>query len=231
MTGRDIVTSALKKIGALAPGESLDASEAVDGLSELNRMLGSWSNEHLLIYSRVREQLALTASDGVYTMGSSGDLNTTRPVAFDEVAILDGTSELPVRIVSLSEWQAIQVKDSDGTPSVLFDDGGYPLRTLRLYPRPSQAYTLVLWSTKPLTQIATLDTELSLPPGYEDALVYNLAIRLAPEYGKQASIEIVTLAVDSKADIKRANHRPRYLRVDAGLLGVGGFNILTGGSQ
>jgi hypothetical protein len=231
MTGRDLITAALKKIGALAPGESLDAEEATDGLSELNRMLGSWSNSSLLVHSRVRESLSLTASDGSYTMGSSGDLNTTRPVAIEQAAISDGTAETPVRLLSLAEWQSIGTKDVDGLPDSLFDDGGYPLRTLRLYPRPgSSSYSLVLWSLKPLTSISTLDTSISLPPGYEDALVYNLALRLAPEYGKQASVELVQAAIDSKADLKRANHRPRYLQCDPAITPTGGFNIVTGGS-
>ena len=38
-------------------------------------------------------------------------------------------------------------------------------------------------------------------PGYEEALVYNGAIRLAPEYGKSAPGEIVIIAKESKANI------------------------------
>jgi hypothetical protein len=84
-------------------------------------------------------------------------------------------------------------------------------------------------STKALTEIATLDTEVSFPPGYYEALKYNLAIRLSDDFGRPLTESIVSIASESKASLKRNNHRPSYLRVDPALLGRRVFNILTGG--
>lgn len=41
-TARDVVTAALRLIGALAAGETADAPEAADGLAALNRMMHGW---------------------------------------------------------------------------------------------------------------------------------------------------------------------------------------------
>ena len=41
-TARDLVTAALRLIGALASGEEPEAAEARDGLAALNRMLHGW---------------------------------------------------------------------------------------------------------------------------------------------------------------------------------------------
>jgi hypothetical protein len=230
MTGRDAITTALKKIGALAPGESLDASEATDGLAELNRMLGAWSTQKLIIHAVTQESpLTLTAGDGTVTMGTSGDI-TTRPMAIEKAVIRDGTTDYPVDLLTLEEYAAISDKSTQSTyPTALYDDGGYPQRTLTLYPVPSAAKSLVLWTKRALTSIASLDTSVSLPPGYDDAIVYNLAVRLAPEYGRPVDAVVMKLADDGIALIKRANHRPMLLTVDSALRATGRYDINTGG--
>lgn len=230
MTGRELITAALRKIGAIASSEALSADEATDGLAEANRMLGSWSADGLMIHYKVRETLTLTASDGSYTVGSSGNLNTTRPIRIVSGSILEGAIEYPIRALSLAEWVRIESKDVNGLPYSMYVDMAYPLLTVNLYPRPSStAYSLVLWSEKPLTEIATLDTSISLPPGYDDALIHNLAIRLAPEYGKAPSEALYKLAEETKSNLMRQNIRPTYLTCDSALVSGGAFDIYTGG--
>lgn len=230
MTGRDLITAALRLIGASAPGESIASAEATDGLSAFNRMLGSWSTDGLLIYAETQETpFTLTAGDATVTMGTSGDI-TTRPQEIVKAVIRDGSTDHPVDILSISEWASITNKSVQSTyPRALYDDGGYPQRIITLYPVPSAAKSLILWTKRPLTEISTLDTTISLPPGYEEALIYNLAIRLAPEYGKVVPDAVVLVATESKAGLKRANRRPSYLQVDEALTATGGrFNFDTG---
>lgn len=233
MTGRELVAAALRKIGAIAPGEGIANDEAQDGLSEINRMISGWSNERLLIYTITEESFSLVSGTSSYTIGSSGTFNTTRPQWIERANIKDESGsdaiELPIRITEVKEWSEIAVKEATSDyPCELYYDGGYPLRTIKLYPTPSATHKLVLFSAKPLTAISNLATTISLPPGYEEALVYNAAVRLAPEYGKAAPNEIVMIANQSKAGIKRANQRPSYLKVDEALTGGGRFNIFTG---
>jgi hypothetical protein len=232
MTGRGMITEILKTLGAVAPGESCTASEAVDGLAVINRMISSWSTEGLLIYTRTREAVALTPGTASYTMGTSGTYSSTRAQAIEEALIRDETVspaiESPVEILSLEQWVAIQQKDTTAAlPTSLYHDGGYPLETITLYPKPTVAHKLVLYSLKPLSALS-LDVEVSLPPGYEEALIFNGAMRLAPQYGKVASNEVVMVATEAKAGLKRANQRPAYLSVDAALVLPRRFNIYTG---
>jgi hypothetical protein len=232
VTGRDLVSASLRLIGAIAPGESPEASEAKDGLYALNRMISSWSTENLLIYAKVREEFTLTPGQAAYTMGSAANLNTTRPMAIERAAIEAQTTpaiEYPIRLLSQAQWAEIVIKDTQSTiPTDLFAEGTYPNETINLYPVPSAAHKLVLYTTKPLTEIATLDTVISLPPGYERALAFNGAIELAPEYGRPVSAEVAKIADDSKAAIKRANLRPNYLRVESALMSAGPFDIYKG---
>jgi hypothetical protein len=60
-------------------------------------------------------------------------------------------------------------------------------------------------------------------------LRYNLAIELAPEYGKEPSETTLGIAIQSKAKIKRMNSKPLYLKTDSALQTRGHvFNWLTG---
>jgi hypothetical protein len=234
MTGRDLITGSLRLIGAVAPGEGLDAAEAVDGLSALNSLIDSLSNESLLIYAVTREaSITLVAGTSGYTLGTSGDL-ANRPMSI-ESALLRVTNqtpalELPIKMLSQSEWASINLKGIQSDyPLYAYEDGGYPLRTVNLYPVPSAAYELVLFTKRPLTQIATIDDVISLPPGYERMLRYNLAIDLAPEYGRPVSQEVDRTASESKASLKRTNYKPNYLRInDVPSDHKSSFNILTG---
>jgi hypothetical protein len=223
MTGRELVTATLKKLGAIAPGESLDATEANDALAELNRMISAWSTEGLLIFTPTRESVALTPGTAAYTMGTSGTYSSTRAQRILEVLIRDETQatvvEYPVEIINLSQWAAIPAKGTQSSiPTHAYADGGFPRETVNLYPTPSTAHKLVIYSEKPLSSISSLDTSISLPPGYEDTLIYNLALRLSPDYGKTLSDQVIILATEGKANLKRANRKTPVLEIEPALL-------------
>ena len=232
-TARDLIKGALRLIGAIGPGETPTAEEQADALSALNDMLDSWSNERLVIHQRVRELVSLEASKAAYTLGPTGDLQTTRPTVIDQASIIFGGGapfEYPLDIANDEQWARIPDKDRAGArPRTLHPEGSFPLETVRVHPVPSEAATLVLYSQKPLTNFATASTKVELPPGYKKALRYGLAIELAPEYGKSVDISIYNALTEAKANIKRANSKPLYLSVDSAVNSrTGHFNIYSG---
>jgi hypothetical protein len=232
MTAQELITASLRLIGGVAPGESLSVSEATDGLAALNRMIGSWSTESLLIHAKVKEELALVPSTATYTMGAGGTFSSVRPQRIEEAFIKVETTtpyaEYPINIVTSHEWANITDKNiTSELPSKLYCDDAYPLATATLYPVPTTAHKLVLWSWKPITALAALTTTVSFPPGYERALIFNLALDLAPEYGRAVSDVVAMTAIESKAAIKRMNHKPRLLKSDYAQ-GGGSFDINTG---
>jgi len=97
----------------------------------------------------------------------------------------------------------------------MYAEQAYPLDNLNFWPVPNTGVNnVVLYSWKPLAELALITTVLSLPPGYERALKFALAVELAPEFGKALSDNVAALAIESKAAIKRMNYRPNYLMVD-----------------
>jgi hypothetical protein len=213
-TARDLIKGSLRLIGAIAAGETPSAAEQADALSTLNEMLDSWSLERLAVPARIREEFAVSTSP--VTMGSGADLDTARPIRIEAAAVMINNVEHPIEVVGHDEWSEIKQKSLTSTlPTHLYPQGTTPLETINLWPMPSGSVTLVLYSWKALSQLATATSDVELPNGYLRALRYNLAIELAPEYGKVASAEIAKIAKESKENIKRANKRPIYMTSDA----------------
>lgn len=223
MTAQDLIKSSLRLIGALASGESMSANEATDSLNTLNDLIDSWSTQNLLIPNKVREVFPLVVSQQAYQMGvGAPDFNTARPMRIENALIqLTANSpvlEIPMKILTKDQFAGIILKGILSTyPLYMYAEGTFPLETINVWPIPNQGNNLVFYSWKPLANLSTFTTDVSLPPGYQRALRYALAIELAPEYGKQVPEVVAAIADESKANIKRMNWRPGYLRVDEAL--------------
>jgi hypothetical protein len=136
-----------------------------------------------------------------------------------------------MEIINENQFAQIFVKSVSSTiPLWLYSDGASPNTNINLWPVPQQNSQLVLYSLKPLTQFATLNDSIVLPPGGNRMLRFNLAVEIAPEYGKnELDPKITTIAEASKANFKRANQKPLYMSTDDALSGPrGSFNWLTG---
>lgn len=212
-TARTIITKALKKNGVLNVGENPSASEASDGLSSLNALVSSWSNESLLIYSRQSENFALTSGQASYTIGTGGNFNTTRPLQILTAFTRIGSIDYPISIIPQTAFDKISQKSiSNSIPEVMTYDASVPLGTITIYPVPTTG-TLHIRSEKQLTSFTTLDTDVDLPPGWERALVYNLAIEDAPEYGQPIDPGVYEIASSSLNNIKTAVARNKTMDV------------------
>lgn len=204
----DVVKASFRLISVIAQGESPNASEGADALSRLNLMLAQWSIERINIYTKLRSTHALSGGVQTYTIGAGGVFNVTRPVKIDASKILQSNGlETDLTILQTAEqWNAIPEKNVSAVqPLSLYDDYAYPLSTLHLWPKPSGTPTLVLVSWKQLTGFTLLDDTFDLPPAYQQAVEYNLAVLLAPEYGRPIDAAVASVAGSSRQSITQMN--------------------------
>lgn len=138
--------------------------------------------------------------------------------------------ETPVDILNIQEWSEIQNKLLQSQyVQKIYASGDSPLEVINVYPVPSVASALVLYTQKPLIDYDSLVTVIELPPGYERAIKYNLACEIAPEFGRQVPVKVEEIAIQSKANIKRKNSKPVYLKSDVfGLVNQTRGNIYSG---
>ena len=228
-TARDIVKGALRKISAIGTGASLSDEEAQDALTLLNGMMASWGAEGSLIFTETKETFTLTSA-GAYTIGTGADFNTERPVYISSAYVTYGVTDQMLHEYDNNEYSAIPQKDISGIPEVYYYDANFPTATMYLYPTPSGADTITINSYKPLTSFSDLDTSFNMPAEYEVALVYNLAVLIAPEYEMEALPTVQKSATRFKKTIKAQNDRNNKLlstiTVPAGEIST--FNIYRG---
>lgn len=73
----DIISRAMKDIGALASGEAPTADEAQDGLDMLNDMIAQWSNENMMVFYRTEIVFPCVQNQVQYTIGPGGNVGAT----------------------------------------------------------------------------------------------------------------------------------------------------------
>jgi hypothetical protein len=223
-TARALIASTLRLLGVLASNEPPTAEEAFDGLQTLNQLVDSWSNERLTLYAIERLDVPLIVGQALYTWGVPGGMIAhPRPLQVEGVVLRltdQPDMEWPLTAYSQAEYQALAQKGMTSLyPQLWQYTPTYPLGELRMWPVPQQAHTLGLFPWVPLTRFASLDTELTFPPGYERALRFGLALDLAPEYDREASTALVGAFAQAFSAIKRTNTVVPTLGMDPAMSG------------
>lgn len=229
-TARDIIKSALRKIHVLGVGSTLTAEEAADGLSTLNAMIATWSVDLSTIYTESKDDYALTANDGEYTIGSAGaDFTSDRVLDVLYATVLYADLDYPLQVESQGERAAIWDKNQTGIPQYIYYDENYPIGNIALWPVPVEAMTLSLYTRKPLDTFSNLTTDFTMPPEYQAALEYNLAVWIAPEYEKEAADTVKMLANETLGALKIQNTRndKHVMDSDDMLVSQGRYNIYS----
>lgn len=228
-TAQTIIDRSMRLLGQIGSGESPTTDETADCLIALNALLGTLRNDKLTCYAKQTESLTLVATQSSYTIGASGDLNTTRPVSIEEAYIVSGNISYPVYLLNEDQYAAIPDKTSTAEwPDRVLYRPSMATGTLLVHPVPTTAAVLKLVTPVVLAEFASAATTVTLPPGWEDMLAFNLAIAIAPEFETNPSIAIQSRATDSLAAIKRTNSAKKILSTGLEhLFGYGHSNILS----
>lgn len=229
-TGNDLIRAAMRLIQVSAVDVDLTANELKDGLESLNRMLDSWSLDELMLYQVTREQFPLVTNQNPYSIGLGGDFETVRPTrivgAYLELNNGSIPVDYPMQVLNWDDYDAIRLKTlSTNFPNYLYYQPSFPLGEIYIYPvfAPNDPATigpayLHLTSWKPLPIIVDPTAALEFPPGYWEAIVFNLAVRIAEEYQFDIRETTVQLATSALKRLKRINQRTPTLQTDVAFM-------------
>lgn len=203
----ELIRAALNTTNVLFDGEDPSANTAKGALFQLNSMLDSWTADSLAIYAERNDIFTLVPGQSVYTVGPTGAWVMPRPVEIVAAQTrYTSTNEQPLTILSNDEYNAIRVKGL--TNSVQYAMGvqySYPDVTVSFYPTPSAANPVRITSRIHFASLSNMTEIVDLPPGYQEAIVYNLAHRIATSMNKPLSQAAQEMQVSSLARIKRNN--------------------------
>lgn len=226
-TARSIITQAMRKAGILTKTESPSADEAQDGLETMNMLIQSWSNDSMLITARVKEDFTLTGGQADYTIGIGQDFNTSRPTYVVSCYTRQGHVDYETAEITDEGYaENITMKNVQGRPYFYNYTNGYPTGKFRFWPVPNTDYPVSFLFEKPIDTLG-LDDEVSMPNGWDMALVYNLAVHLAPEYGQPVSQALAQFAESSLDAVRRAVLKSRTMDANPSPLRAGN-NIYSG---
>jgi hypothetical protein len=239
ITALDLISSSLRLIGVLASGETADGDQAQDGLSTLNDFIDEIRTQRLSIFTTKRSVYPLTSGTESYFIGGGGAFDQQRPLWIPYAGLIIDTSadvltEIPIDVYSIQQYADVQQKalQSSFVQCIYYDHNwNEGLGKIFPYPIPNVDNTsLVLYTPQAVNEFTSLTQQVTFPPGYRKMIRYNLALQLAPEYGRPIDPAVLAIAKESMASVKSANStQPGLMRVDPGLMGSPRtWNWLTG---
>jgi len=228
-TAEQAVFLALRMAGRINDQQGVaDLSADVnDAFALLVMMLGQWQRKRWLVWNEQEISLVSTGAD-FYTIGVGQDFDFPRPdkihAAWCRLQPFGGPNAVdrPLAIIEAKEdWATIAIKDLRSLPAAVFYDSSFPTGRLYFWPVPSAStyeMHLVVKATLPIP--AAITDTLDMPPEYIDAIVNNLAVRIAvASPGGQVSPLLVAHARASLNTIRLANSQIPLLSMPAALSG------------
>lgn len=179
----NIIAAAMRKIGALAQGQSPSAEDLTNGMQALNALVSEFQTLGMPLWKRTQLSLALTASTASYTIGVGQTTNTAFPLKVLSAIIRDASgSAQEVRQLDREAFNLLNT-GSTGKPVQFTYQPMVNLGVLKVWPSPDQAYTMEVTYTKPVDGYTAASETPDFPQEWQNALIYGLAVLLAPEYG------------------------------------------------
>lgn len=204
----DTIKRALRLIRVLGESEEPSDQGALDCLVAWNGLLDAWGIERLMLYELQEESFTWPASTVSRTIGGGGNFDTVRPVKIQSAFTRDSANDdTPVTLIEREDYERIVLKSQDGSvyPDYLWYDAVYPLGVLYLVQPPASSVTLFVSSWRAFTQFTSFATKIAYPPGYKRMFDYNLAVEVAPEFGKTPSAQVLSIASETRKHIKSLN--------------------------
>jgi hypothetical protein len=211
----DVASDALTSIGQAGQGQSISPEMSQQALRVCNRMIAKWSIQRLFLYIITTRTFTLTANLQDYTLGPSatgaGSFVGSRPDLIEScyATLPGGSFKGEMSVLDRPKWGAIQdlgaTTSANGVPQSIYPEYLYPNMAFHVWPVPANNCSLTLGTWEQLQQFVTIFDTLNLPPGYEEAIVLNLAMELASYYDMPISETMAALAADALVKIQTIN--------------------------
>ncbi|SAK19236.1 hypothetical protein UA17_01768 [Burkholderia multivorans] len=203
-----------------------------DSFNLLNMMMAQWQRRRYMVYQLITAKKQATGAIS-YTVGPGGDFDMPRPAKLEFAFFRQNVAtplpvSYPLEILRAREdYDRISIKDLNAFPRFAFYDGGYPLGNLFVWPIPNNQYEIDITVMQQLQQFRSINDQITLPPEYSAALMWNLVLELYPFFGLPVSDVAVKKAEASMRIIEEANAQIPRLQMPGALIGnnKGTYNI------
>jgi hypothetical protein len=182
LTRDDIVAAALRKLGVLYEGQTPNAEQISTAAQALNSLISLFQTKGMPLWKRVTQVVTPVLSQQAYTI--------TNAVKVAQVVLKYLNNSTQYELIRKVEYDFNQLPQGTVNAGIAvhyYFQPGIEDGTLNLWPVPdasmvSQCQVLVI-KQKEFDGFFAAGETPDFPPYYSDALIYSLAVRLAPEYG------------------------------------------------
>jgi len=218
MTVSELITASMQDLRILQVSETASANDAAYALARLNDWINSMATEGLTIYGQARTLWTISGATS-YTIGPGGVINCARPtgpmgitnIGFQDTSVSPtieynlGTALTEDAYAGIAQKALTSVYPQAAYYNAVFSAG---LGLIYLWPLPTST-TLqgVIYTPVPVPEFTAISDTISLPPGYRRFLRTGLAKEIAAAFDAPLTPDLQQAAMESKADIKRANQR------------------------
>jgi len=188
LTRNQFIEAALRTIGVLALDQTPSATEYTTAAIKLNALIGEFRVKGLQVWQRTSYSMTLTNGVASYNIGSGQTLNTAYPLHLLQAVRVDATQGTRIDMDIVADYNFnILPSNSSGTPLQITYQPKMNLGVIKVWPTPdSYAATnvsIVLTYLRPLEYFNTATDTADFPEEWVSAIIYGLAVRIAPEYG------------------------------------------------
>jgi hypothetical protein len=180
LSSQELIEASMRKLGALADGQAATTNQLTIGRQALNSVIATFTVDGMPLWKRDTVVIPLVAGTKTYTLTSA--------VKLAQVIIRYNTSgtQYPLVPKSYYDFNTLPVTTT-GIPVHYYFQPKIQDATIVIWPTPD-ATTVANYTVSAIVQdefdgIFSNSDTLDFPPYWTDALIYTLAVRLAPEYG------------------------------------------------
>ena len=182
LTRNEIIQSALRKLGVLAEGQTPSTQNYADGMMALNTVISQLRAVGMPLWAR--SEYTFTPTTSTYTIGTGMTLSTPFPVKLLQAFRTESGAKIPMEIVAREDFNILPTSSS-GSPIKINYQPFVNYGTISLWPTPasSNTSTITLVYQRPYQYFTTSTETADFPEEWYNAIIYHLAVRLAPEWG------------------------------------------------
>jgi len=193
-----IITYALRKIGALELGATADSTTISAYTDPLNMMIKSWITKGIKLWTVTELTLPFTASKRVYIIGNTGttefgtpDLVANKPMELIQAWLVNVSvtpnNRIPLQVISRKNYNEFGSPDSTGTPNSVFMEVGRDQSRIKVYVSPDSVaatdYQLQFVTQREIYDMTNSTDNFDFPVEWLYALGWNFAAEIATDFG------------------------------------------------
>ena len=194
VTRDDIITRALRIVGAIGQGETPEVQAVTDAALVLNMIVKERQADGMQLWKVQTSSFPMVNGTATYNIGIGSTVNQTAPLKVIQtwVRTTATNADSPTNLITKQEYDRYGNKATTGTPAMIYYKPPGPnvtemIGTFSLYPVPdanaASTSTFFFTGVSPIQDFDASTDNPDFPSYYFNTLTWLLASEIAYEYG------------------------------------------------